>query len=138
MNFGPRKMQISIAAIPAIRTSPIRAALRQRSSATASRPAEREPLTRTASPGSELGGEQLRRLVRVGDQLVGAVVARRLADADSRSRRRGARVLADLAVVSRPRRDRAPPSRRARRPCAAAPSVARWSSAARIDTGLAL
>ena len=50
--------------------------------------------------GLELGREQLRRLGRVGDQLVGVVVAGRHADPDQQVDAGGAGVLADLAVVA--------------------------------------
>ena len=48
----------------------------------------------------ELGGEQLGRLLRVADQLVGVVVAGRLPDADQHVDALGAGVRADLAVVA--------------------------------------
>ncbi len=137
MNLGPRKMQISIAAIPAIRTSPIRPApaqlLGDRLEAGRARALDQDGVARL-----ELGGQQLGRLGRVGDQLVGVVVAGRLADADHQVDAVGARVLADLAVVAGTAgaelRHLAEHGdvRRARR------GSPRWSSAARIETGLAL
>src|SRR5215216_6282555 len=108
MNFGPRKMQISIAAIPAISTSPIsgvafpasagagrtglrpaptpapgggfhqqRQGLRNRLEAGGARPLDEDDVA-----GLELGGEQLGCLRRGPDELVGAEVTGRLADAD--------------------------------------------------------
>src|SRR5215207_1912473 len=91
MNFGPRKMQISIAAIPAISTSPMSVAA---SSARSSIDDGREGLGDRLQPGRaraldeddvarlELGGEKLGRLLGSADQLVRVVVVGGLADAD--------------------------------------------------------
>ena len=138
MNFGPRKMQISIAAIPAISDlPPIRSAslegLGDRLEAGRARALDEDGVARL-----ELGREQLGRLLGRADQLVGVVLARGLGDPDQGVDARGAGVLADLAVVgggaSSPSSPISP-STAIRRP----PSkVARWSSAARIDSGLAL
>jgi len=56
MNFGDRKMQMSSAAVPAMRTSPIRgqlsgAAAACRLRATTSRPTPRDAFKTTVSPG---------------------------------------------------------------------------------------
>src|SRR5215218_8134681 len=86
MNFGPRKMQISIAAMPAISTSPIGplpAGAEQRlqlpgDGLEAGRP---RALDEHHVVGIELGGEQLGRLLGRADQLVRVVLAGGLADA---------------------------------------------------------
>src|SRR4051812_912904 len=84
MNFGPRKMQISIAAIPAIRISPMSGAApgaRRRPEQLAQRGGERLEACRPRALDehdvavAELSGEQLGRPPRAADQLVGAVVA---------------------------------------------------------------
>src|SRR5215213_5522837 len=129
MNFGPRKMQISIAAIPAISTSPISGVA---SSAPVGARGIRLRLAPTLASGGdihqqgqglgnrleagraraldeddvaglELGGEQLRRLLGSADQLVWVVVAGRLADADQQidPRLAPACVKAYLPVVAR-------------------------------------
>src|SRR6266516_6736218 len=125
MHFGPRKMQISIAAIPAIRTSPmagrallcspaanrirygfavgsasggpsqLRQRLRHRLQTRGARALDNDRVARL-----ELLGEQLGRFPGVADQLVGVVVAGRLADADQQVDPLRAGVLADLAVVA--------------------------------------
>src|SRR3954451_18327044 len=105
MNFGPRKMQISIAAIPAIKTSPIARAplgvenrlqpLGDRLEAGRARALDEDDVA-----GLELGGEQLRRLLGRTDQLVGVLVARRPADADQHVDPGRTRVGADLPVVA--------------------------------------
>src|SRR5215213_11621078 len=83
MNLGPRKMQISIAAIPAIRTSPIadlhqlRQLLGDRLEAGRARALDEDCVTRLQTCRQQLGG-----LVGIGDQLVGVVIAGRQADAD--------------------------------------------------------
>src|SRR3954447_12673887 len=102
MNLGPRKMQISIAAIPAIRTSPIadlhqlRQLLGDRLEAGGARALDQDRVA-----GLQTCRQQLGRLVGIGDQLVGVVVARRQADPDHQVDPAGAGVLADLAVVAR-------------------------------------
>src|SRR5215207_9065435 len=101
MNFGPRKMQISIAAMPAIRTSPIEQHLQRlgdRLEAGRARALDEDGVT-----GLELGGEQLRRLLGGADELVRVVVAGRLADADEQVRPHlaAARVNAYLPVICR-------------------------------------
>src|SRR5215203_5513447 len=99
MNFGPRKMQISIAAIPAIRTSPIadlhqlRQLLGDGLQAGRARSLDEDRVARF-----QLRRQQLRRLAGVGDQLVGAVVAGGQADADHVVDTGGAGMLADLPV----------------------------------------
>ncbi len=98
MNFGPRKMQISIAAIPAIRTSPIEQIPPARS-ATRLEPGRARALDEDDVAALELGGEELRRLAGIAHQLVGAVVAGRPADSDDQVDPQPASVLADLAVV---------------------------------------
>src|SRR5262245_32947914 len=95
MNFGPRKMQISIAAMPAIRTSPIEQlpeGLRDRLQARRARALDEDRV-----PRLELGGEQLGRLLGGADQLVRPVVAGRLADPDQQPDLRGTGPIADLA-----------------------------------------
>ena len=68
MNFGDRKMQMSSAAVPAIRTSPISvAAVACSASATTSRPTPREALTSTVSPGATSAGHERRGRRGVGD-----------------------------------------------------------------------
>src|SRR3954470_11049854 len=72
MNFGPRKMQISIAAMPAIRTSPIEQLperLRDRLQARRARALDEDRVSRL-----ELSGEQLGGLLGGADKLVRAVV----------------------------------------------------------------
>src|SRR4051794_12052425 len=106
MNLGPRKMQISIAAMPAIRTSPISAPsgsldqLRQLLGdglqAGRARALDQHRVSR-----AQVCGQQLGRLGGVGDQLVWPVLAGRLADPDQQVDAMGASVLADLAVVPR-------------------------------------
>src|SRR5690349_18399958 len=82
MNFGPRNMQISIAAMPAIRTSPIprlqqlAQLLGHRLEAGRARPLDQDRVARL-----QLGGEQLGGLGGVGDELVGPVALGRRADA---------------------------------------------------------
>src|SRR2546430_1063537 len=94
MNLGPRKMQISIAAIPAIRTSPIEQLLQALSHGLQAGRAGALDQDRVA--GLELGCEQLGRLLGRGYQLVGVVVARGLADADQQVNALGAGAGADL------------------------------------------
>ena len=121
MNFGPRKIVISIAAIPAIRTSPrsiaaeatsLRTAaavgrhpLRRRRRATRasvrrSSPTERDPLTSTASPGSSRRSTSGTAASASGAQRVRRVLARQLADADQRLDPEAAGQRPDLAVVA--------------------------------------
>src|SRR3954451_14972202 len=75
MNLGPRKMQISIAAMPAIRTSPIaglhqlRQLLGARLQARRARALDQDSVARFQARGQQIGG-----LGGVGDELVGAVV----------------------------------------------------------------
>src|SRR4249919_666250 len=129
MNFGPRKMQISIAAMPAISTSPIDQLpqrLRDRLQARRARALDQDRVA-----GLKLGGEQLGRLLRGRDQLVGPVLARRFADPDQQGDLGLAGPLADLAVVGRRLGPSSAisPSTAIRRP---SPIEARWLSAARI------
>src|SRR3954454_21346415 len=102
MNLGPRKMQISIAAIPAIRTSPI-ANLRQLRQPLGDglEAGRARALDQDRVAGLQPRRQQLGRLVWVGDQLVGVVVARWQADADHQVDPAGPGVLADLAVIAR-------------------------------------
>src|SRR4051794_38355192 len=97
MNFGPRKMQISIAAMPAIRTSPIEQLLERL--AHRLQPGRARALDQDRVAGLELGGEQLGRLLRRGDQLVGLIAPGGRADADQQRDLRLARPPADLAVI---------------------------------------
>ncbi len=114
MNFGPRKIVISIAAMPAIRTSPrsIRSTASKlapqasprlpiNSSVKCSRPTEREPLTRTMSPSASRPSASLDRRRRVRRPLVGRVVAGQLADSDHGPDPEAPRERADLAVIGR-------------------------------------
>src|SRR3954454_16544126 len=71
MNLGPRKMQISIAAIPAISTSPIEQRLQLLGEGL--QPGRARALDQHHVSGAELGGEQLGRLLGVADELVGPV-----------------------------------------------------------------
>ena len=65
MNFGERKMQISRAAVPPIRTSRHqRVGETRRRRASSATP--REPLTSTVSPGRRRGAQQRRGGPRVG------------------------------------------------------------------------
>src|SRR3954470_9337748 len=102
MNLGPRKMQISIAAMPAIRTSPIadlhqlRQLLGDRLEAGGARALDKDGVARLQPRRQQLGG-----LAWVGDQLVGVVVAGRQPDSDHEVDPGGAGMLADLAVVAR-------------------------------------
>src|SRR4051794_19133033 len=98
MNLGPRKMQISIAAMPAISTSPIEQflqGLRYRLEAGRARALDQDRVA-----GFELGGEQLRRLLGRADKLVGAVITGRLANADQEINAAGPGALADFAVIA--------------------------------------
>ena len=138
MNFGPRKMQISIEAIPAIRISPMAGDLLWRRQRLGDRlHADRaRALDQDRVAGLEVRVEPLGGLAGVGDQFVGVVFAGARADPDDQSipasrawaptSRWNFGARAELAHL-------AEHGDRARRP-----SVARWSSAARIDTGLAL
>src|SRR5690349_7140536 len=74
MNFGPRKMQISIAAMPAIKTSPISASAFQLEQRLGDRleTGRARALDQHRVARFEAGREQLGRLGRVGDQLSGA------------------------------------------------------------------
>src|SRR3954453_15615207 len=102
MNLGPRKMQISIAAMPAIRTSPIadlhqlRQLLGNGLEAGRSRALDQDRVA-----GFQLRGQQLGGLVGIGDKLVGVVVAGTQADADHEVDPGRAGVLPHLAVVAR-------------------------------------
>src|SRR3954465_1583360 len=99
MNLGPRKMQISIAAMPAINTSPIH------------HPPERlghgleagraRALDQDRVAGFGLRGEPFGGLLGRAQQLVGPVVPSRLADADQQVDATGAGALADLTVIAR-------------------------------------
>src|SRR3954463_68626 len=80
MNFGPRKMQISIAAIPAIRTSPIEQRLQLLGEGL--EPGRAGALDQDHVPRAELGAEQLGGLLGVAHQLIRGVLARGLPDAD--------------------------------------------------------
>ena len=103
MNFGPEEDADQHRRHPRDQDLAHQAHLRRQRrqlSATASRPAEREPLTRTASPGSSCAASSSAASSGVGDELVGVVVAGRLADADQEVDAGGAGVLADLAVVA--------------------------------------
>ena len=153
MNFGPRKIVISIAAMPAIRICPRSTAedaraqnrhagpappVRHEASVTSSRPTAREPLTRTASPASTIasasGAPPRRPRPRRRARSRGR--ARRPRGS---ARRRAAGVGADLAVVALGVLARARASRRGpRRGGRLASRDARCSSAARIEMGLAL
>ncbi len=101
MNFGPRKIVISIAAMPAIRIAPRstgtvlspsvcasainrrpRRARATRPSVSRSRPTEREPLTSATSPSRSSAATTGDRGVGVGRPGVRRVVAGELADAD--------------------------------------------------------
>src|SRR4051794_9290408 len=102
MNLGPRKMQINIAAIPAIRTSPISDLHQLRQLLGDSLETSRaRALDEDRIAGLQPCRQQLSRLVGVGDELVGVVVARGQADADHEVDPSRARVLPDLAVVAR-------------------------------------
>src|SRR3954452_14235197 len=96
MNFGPRKMQISIAAMPAIRTSPIEQLLEGLGDGLEAGRAGALDEDRVAR--LELRREQLGRLLRRADQLVRPVVAGRLADADQQPNLGSPGAVADLAV----------------------------------------
>src|SRR5215211_5360409 len=102
MNLGPRKMQISIAAMPAIRTSPI-AGLHQVGQLLGNRleAGGARPLDQDSVAGLQACRQQLSGLARVGDQLVGVVVTGRQADPDHEVDPGGAGVLADLMVIAR-------------------------------------
>ena len=113
MNFGPRKIVISIAAIPAISTCPrsidsepiaaigrdeaLIARRRRRiravsASVNTSSPTDRDPLTSTASPSPIRPRRPAPRRLGIGGPLIGSVVARQLADADQLRRCRAAGV----------------------------------------------
>src|SRR6185503_18045847 len=98
MNLGPRKMQISIAAIPAISTSPTVGRSQQllEGHGDGLEAGRARALDQDRVAGLELGGEQLRRLLGIADQLVGVVVASRLADPDQEVDALGASGSADL------------------------------------------
>ena len=84
--------------------------------------------------GLQLGGQQLGRLARVGDELVGVVVAGRQRRRRSRRSTPAARACSPTSRWKlRRRRGRARPSRRARRPCAA-PRGSRDGRAPRAST----
>src|SRR3954469_13921335 len=102
MNLGPRKMQISIAAIPAIRTSPI-ADLHQLRQLLGDglKTGRTGTLDEDRIAGLQPCRQQLGRLVGVGDELVGVVVAGGQADADHEVDSGRAGVLPDLVVVTR-------------------------------------
>src|SRR5690349_7817984 len=102
MNFGPRKMQISIAAMPAIRTSPTVGVLQELLErlghglqAGRARALDQDHVARLG-----LGGEPFRRLLRRAEQLVRPVLAGRLANAEQQVDSLGAGALADFAVVA--------------------------------------
>src|SRR4051812_13786183 len=97
MNFGPRKMQISIAAIPAINTSPIEQLLEAGGDGLKAGRARALDQDRVA--GLELRGEQLGRLLWAADQLVGVIAAGRLAHPDQQVDPFGAGAGADLPVI---------------------------------------
>src|SRR4051812_46492335 len=109
MNLGPRKMQISIAAIPAIRTSPI-AGLHQLRQLLGDglETGRARALDEDRVAGLQPRRQQLGRLVWVGDELVGVVVAGGQADADHEVDPGRAGVLPDLAVVARRVRSQLP------------------------------
>src|SRR3954453_15890367 len=99
MNLGPRKMQISLAAMPAIRTSPIadlHQLLGDGLQAGGARALDQDRITWFQPCRQQLGG-----LVGISDELVGVVVAGRQPDPDHEVDPGGAGVLADLAVVAR-------------------------------------
>src|SRR3977135_506632 len=75
MNLGPRKMQISIAAMPAIRTSPTARRSQQLLEADADALGAGRARARDQDRGAglDLGGEQLRRLLGITDQLIGVI-----------------------------------------------------------------
>src|ERR1700749_5065921 len=81
MNFGPRKMQISIAAMPAIRTSPITRLHQLRQLlGDPLEPGRARALDQDCVAGPQPRRQQLGRLAGVGDEFVGVVVAGGRAD----------------------------------------------------------
>src|SRR3954447_19557040 len=84
MNFGPRKMQISIAAMPAIKTSPTVGSPQQvvQRDGHGLKAGRARALDQDRVARLELGGEQLGCLLGIADQLVGAIDASGLADPD--------------------------------------------------------
>src|SRR5436190_1150982 len=98
MNFGPRKMQISIAAMPAISTSPIQELLEGLGDGLQAGRAR--ALDEDGVAGLQPCGEQLRGLPGRADQLVRIVVAGRRADADQQTDLGLARPRTDLAVIA--------------------------------------
>ena len=131
MNFGPTRIEISIAMTPAMRTRTQALTAARSASATTSSPTAREALTRTQSPGStSVGAPRRLRSTASGTQRVTGtprggleVAARELADGERARRRRAAAMLAaDLLVVARARRARARPCRRGPRRGAASPA----------------
>src|SRR6478735_5837939 len=98
MNLGPRKMQISIAAMPAISTSPIEQLLQGHGHALEAGRARALDQDRVA--GFELGGEQLGRLLGRANEVIRTVVAGGLTDTDEEIDAAGAGALTDLAVVA--------------------------------------
>ncbi len=101
-------------------------------------PTEREPLIEDRVAGLEVRVEPLGRLAGVGDEFVGVVFAGDRADADDEVDPGLAGVGADLAVEPATRPGPSSPIIPSTATVRGASSVARWSSAARIDTGLAL
>src|SRR3954465_7668114 len=82
MNLGPRKMQINIAAMPAIRTSPIAGLQQLRQLLGDPLEAGRAPTLEQDSGGRlQACRQQLGVLVGIGDELVGIVVPGRQANA---------------------------------------------------------
>ena len=161
MNFGPRKIVISIAAIPAISTSPRSIAVEARSldelGDRARQASARSRARARYRVGEPLEADRARALdqdrVAVAEQRARpapprprgrrptrrprsrARARRRRRSRRSRARARGRRPRGD----SRARRGRARPCRRARRSAGPSTSIeARCSSAARIEIGLAL
>src|SRR5918996_5209784 len=113
MNRGPTKIVISIAAIPAIRTSPrsIRSPPFIWASSSTIGPSRQKLVGETLEPDRARALDQHRvarpqqlvghgdRLLRVGHPFIGGVVAGELADADDRADPQAAREGADLPVV---------------------------------------
>ncbi len=152
MNLGPRKIVIIIAAhagdedLAAVdQVCRLEGGLDHSprtpisSSVKCSRPTEREPLTRSASPCREqvVGDRDRRR--RVGRPLIGRVVASKVADADHRPDAKAAGVRTDIAVEGRRIRPQLGHPAEDRQAPASEPGIsARLVSAARIEIGLAL
>ena len=138
MNFGPRKMQISIAAMPAIRISPstyrsVRELLRDPLQPHRARALDQDRIARPKRRGERVGGG-----LGVRHLLVGLVRGGLLPHPDDQLDPTLACVLADLAVVGRGLGAELPHLSEHGDAPSPASSVARWSSAARIEIGLAL